>query len=295
MVAANQAPTDLALSSASILENVAAGATIGSLITTDPNPGNTFSYALVTGAGSTNNSLFTIDATGNLKSTAAFNFESNNSLSIRVRTTDQGGLFFEKSFAINVIDLPEMMGGAVIGDGSAQRSLVKQMVVTFDGPITIDAGAFAVNKRGAGGGSVTTTINSTVNGQNQTVVTLNFSGAFTRNSSGALQDGYYQLTIDGTKIRRAAQSLDVNQDGIGGDTYSIGSVEADNFFALYGDTNGDGLVGISEFGQFRSAFGKTSSDAGYNPLFDFEGDSTISISDFGQFRSRFGKAKLPFA
>ncbi len=82
---------------------------------------------------------------------------------------------------------------------------------------------------------------------------------------------------------------------MGGDSYTLGTVEADNFFALYGDTNGDGVVGIAEFGQFRSAFGKLSSDPGYNALVDFDSDGAIGVSDFGQFRSRFGKPKLPFA
>ncbi len=188
-----------------------------------------------------------------------------------------------------------MIGGAVVGDGTSQRSTIRQVVVTFDGAITFDAGAFAINKRGAGGGSVNTAINATTNAQNQTVITLTFSGAFTRNSQGVLQDGYYQLTIDGSKIHRGSQLLDVNQDGVGGDSYTLGTVEADNFFALYGDTNGDGVVGIAEFGQFRSAFGKLSSDPGYNALVDFDSDGAIGVSDFGQFRSRFGKPKLPFA
>lgn len=78
-----------------------------------------------------------------------------------------------------------------------------------------------------------------------------FSGVLTRSSTGATSDGYYQLTVDGTKINLAGQQLDVDGNGLGGDTYTLGAAEADNFFALYGDTNGDGLVGIAEFGQFR--------------------------------------------
>ncbi len=79
-----------------------------------------------------------------------------------------------------------------------------------------------------------------------------------------------------------------------GDSRVLGATEADQYFALYGDTNGDGLVGVSEFGQFRTSFGKTSTQAGYSALFDFELDLTIGVADFGQFRSRFGKPKLAF-
>ncbi len=34
----------------------------------------------------------------------------------------------------------------------------------------------------------------------------------------------------------------------------IGAAEADNYFALFADTSGDGIVGVTEFGQFRTSF-----------------------------------------
>jgi hypothetical protein len=45
----NNTPTDIALSASSINENVAANSTIGSLSSTDPDVGNTFTYTLVAG------------------------------------------------------------------------------------------------------------------------------------------------------------------------------------------------------------------------------------------------------
>ncbi len=287
-------PTDMALSSSSIRENSASGSLIGTLSSVSGSPTSTFSYTLVSGTGSGDNSSFTLDANGNLRSATAIDFETRSSYSIRVRTTDQEGLFYEESFTISIIDMPEMLGAATIGDGTSQRSLVKQMVATFEGPISIAPGAFSVVKLGVGGGVVATTATATVNGLGQTIVTLTFSGGFTRGLAGALVDGYYRLDIDGTKITRAGEALDANGDGTGGDAYTIGAVEADNFFALYGDTNGDGLVGVAEFGQFRTTFGKTSSQVGYNANFDFESDGTVGVTDFGQFRARFGKPKPQF-
>ena len=291
VVAANRAPTDVSLSNNQVFENVATGATVGSFSTIDPDAGNTFAYTLVTGEGSTDNNQFTLDTSGVLRTAAAINFESKSSYSIRVRTVDQGGLGFEKAITLAVVDLPELIGQPVFGDGTAQRSLIKQIVLTFDGPIDLQSGAFLLQKRG--GGTVTHQATQVINGSGQAIVTLTFSGALTR-GGGALVDGYYQLTIDGTKILRGAQSLDLNFDGTGGDSRVLGATEADQYFALYGDTNGDGQVGVSEFGQFRSSFGKTSTQAGYNALFDFELDLTIGVADFGQFRSRFGKPKLAF-
>lgn len=178
----------------------------------------------------------------------------------------------------------------VLGDGTLQHSSIHQTKLTFDGPVTLEAGAFTLIRRGADGGTVPLNVTSTSVVNNQTVMTFEFSGAFVR-PTGALVDGYYQLTIDGSKIRRGTQMLDVNQNGVVGQTLVIGDDEADNFFALYSDTNGDGLVDVAEFGQFRSAFGKAPTDPGYLPYFDFDGGG-IGVSDFGQFRSRFGKSKI---
>ncbi len=83
-------------------------------------------------------------------------------------------------------------------------------------------------------------------------------------------------------------ALDGDSNGLAGGDFVRGTSATDAFFAYFGDTSGDGLVGIAEFGQFRSTFGKLPSDAGYNALFDYDG-SGVGVADFGQFRSRFGQ------
>jgi hypothetical protein len=100
----NKAPTNLTLSTSTIAENQAIGTVVGNLTTTDPDTGDTFTYSLVTGIGATDNSVFTI-SNNQLKTKAVFDFEAKNSYSIRVRTTDQGGLFFEQQLTIGVTDL----------------------------------------------------------------------------------------------------------------------------------------------------------------------------------------------
>jgi hypothetical protein len=106
LLPSNQAPTNLALSNGNIAENQAIGTAIGTFTTTDPDTGNTFTYSLVTGTGSTDNALFAI--TGNqLQSNGIFDFETQNSYSIRVKTTDQDGLTFEKELTIGVANINE--------------------------------------------------------------------------------------------------------------------------------------------------------------------------------------------
>jgi ELWxxDGT repeat protein len=99
----NSAPTDLGVSPNSIAENQPGGTAVGSFTTTDPDTGNTFTYTLVSGTGSTDNARFTI-AGATLKTAESFDFETKPSHSIRVRTTDQGGLWYEKQFTITVLD-----------------------------------------------------------------------------------------------------------------------------------------------------------------------------------------------
>ncbi len=125
-------PTDISLSATSIAAMRPAGTLVGTFSTTDPDlPSDSHSYTLVSGEGSTDNSSFTIDAGGHLLTAASFNYLAKNSYKIRVRTTDQEGLWFEKQFMITVTSLmytlndPSMLpqagsefGGAVAADGN---------------------------------------------------------------------------------------------------------------------------------------------------------------------------------
>jgi len=102
----NRAPTDITLSSSTIDENAGANATIGTLTTTDPDAGNTFTYSFATGSGDTDNAAFNIDG-NTLRATNSFDFETKASYTVRIRSTDQGSLFFEKAFTITVTDVNE--------------------------------------------------------------------------------------------------------------------------------------------------------------------------------------------
>jgi hypothetical protein len=111
----NNPPTDLVLSSTSVPENSATNTTMGTFATTDPDAGDTFTYTLVAGEGDADNSAFRID--GNLLKTAAvFDFESQPSLTIRVRSTDQDGLSLERSFTITITGLRLDIAGRAFGD-----------------------------------------------------------------------------------------------------------------------------------------------------------------------------------
>ena len=99
----NEAPTDISLSADSILELQPIGTAIGNFSSTDEDIGDTHTYSLVTGIGSTDNSLFTISG-NQLQSSITYTF-TNQIYSIRVQTMDAGGLTFEKVFPIKIINV----------------------------------------------------------------------------------------------------------------------------------------------------------------------------------------------
>ncbi|MCA2684709.1 MAG: DUF11 domain-containing protein [Microcystis sp. M038S2] len=123
----NLAPTDLTLSATTVNENVAPNTVIGTFSSTDPDTGNSFTYSLIAGTGDTDNTAFSI--VGNqLQINNSPDFETKNSYSIRVKTTDQGGLGFEKVLVITVNDLNETPGNLAPTDLALSATTVNENV-----------------------------------------------------------------------------------------------------------------------------------------------------------------------
>ena len=102
----NDAPTAIGVSADTIAENSATQTLIGTLSATDPDTGDSFTWTLVSGAGADDNASFLIDGS-TLKSNAVFDYETRSVYSVRVRTTDAGGLWYEQVLAITVTDVEE--------------------------------------------------------------------------------------------------------------------------------------------------------------------------------------------
>jgi VCBS repeat-containing protein len=102
----SQEPTDISLSANSIAENNLENAVVGSLSTIDPDSSDAHSYSLVAGVGDSDNASFNISESS-LRANGTFDYESKNSYSVRVRSTDLGGNTFEKVFVVSVTDVNE--------------------------------------------------------------------------------------------------------------------------------------------------------------------------------------------
>ncbi len=102
----NSAPTDLDLTPASIAENNAANATVGTLGALDADAGQTHTFSLVGGAGATDNASFTI--AGNvLRLVPVADFESKPFYNLRLRADDGHGGYLEKALTVTVINVAE--------------------------------------------------------------------------------------------------------------------------------------------------------------------------------------------
>lgn len=103
----NEAPFALGVSpTTTVAENTAIGAVVGNLLFSDPDAGGSHSFSLVTGDGDSGNGFFSITGT-QLRVAANIDFETNPTLSIRLRVMDQGGLSFVRAVEITVSDVAE--------------------------------------------------------------------------------------------------------------------------------------------------------------------------------------------
>src|SRR5439155_19769296 len=146
-----------------------------------------------------------------------------------------GGQTFTVSYAggtgndVVMTRAPVAVQSVTIDDGSAQRSMLRSVTVTFAGLATFTgqpASAFQLTRTGPGPtGNVALAVDLSASTATQTVAKLTFSGALTEGAN-SLVDGNYTLTVLSSQVQGGIQ---------GGDNVST-------LFRLYGDVNGDKAV-----------------------------------------------------
>lgn len=164
---------------------------------------------------------------------------------------------------------PPTVTSVSIGDGSAQRSMVRSVTVVFDRVVNLLPGAFELALAGGIAPNVGVWT-STANGR--TTATLTFGG--TGVMAGSLADGVYTLRLVASKVVDAANASNF-----------MAADRVETFHRLFGDVDGDRDVDSTDYVAFRLAFLAT-------PVFtsfDVDGNGAVDSLDFRQFSLRFGR------
>jgi hypothetical protein len=177
---------------------------------------------------------------------------------------------------------PPTVQSVVVNDGSAQRSMVGSLTITFSTQVDIGPGAFTLVQTSSGvstdvSGVVRIATARTTDGR--TVAALTFAGGWV--TGGSLADGRYVLTIHSNLIHDHLLRT------------SLGSDTVSHFFRLFGDVNGDGRVDATDLAAFQKAYRSRRGMPNYRGYFDSNADGLIDVVDYYQFLRRYGTVLAP--
>lgn len=209
-----------------------------------------------------------LNANGSFTYTPAAGFVGTDSFTYRA--TDKLQPSAPATVTIDVLAPPKVKS-VVVNDGSAQRSNVRSVTVTFDALVTLDTGAIYLVR---GDGTYPTVTPQTTQANGETTVVLTFRGAGTL--AGLLTDGNWSLVVRAARVHRLDLPSVVMAAGV-----------TEKFHSLYGDSDGNRTVDASDRSAFQSAVGQT--DAASLATFDSDGDGDVDAADQVQFDKRFGR------
>lgn len=169
---------------------------------------------------------------------------------------------------------PPSVQSTSVNHGEVQRSMVKNLQVTFDMLVNLAPGALVLtDPAGNPIPNVTVQVSAgPVSGR--TVAQVTFSG--TAVIGGSLPDGRYRLRVVAANVTNQAAPFS-----------PMGADVTMSFHRFFGDINGDARVNIVDYGIFSTSYGKGVGESGFIAGFDFDGDGRVNIADYGQFGLRY--------
>jgi len=153
IITTNQNPTDIALSSAEIMEGKEAGSEVGIFTATDPDKGADADYSYKLIAGAADNTNFSV-LKDSLISAVIFDYDLKSTHTILVEVSDGKGGTFQKQMTINIaVDPNQFSANNYIspnGDLKNDFWMIKNIEVYKEHQITIynDAGIVVFSKKG---------------------------------------------------------------------------------------------------------------------------------------------------
>jgi hypothetical protein len=197
---------------------------------------------------------------------------------------------------------PPTVENVQVNDGSAQRSEVRSIAVTFSGLVTFaggdaNAGAAFQLAHVQTGRYVYLNAAVSVDDQSRSVVTLTFFGPETDSASAmnggapSLADGRYTLDVFGYAVA-GANGMTLAGDGTAPGSNYVSPADSYqgnglHLYRLFGDSNGDGVVDPSDLNFLRSTLNVNNTQSGYLAFLDANNDGVVDPTDLNQFRTRF--------
>ena len=181
---------------------------------------------------------------------------------------------------------PVTVTSVAINDGSAQRSQITSVTVTFDGLVShteLTSAAFGLTNIDSSTALLSTQLLVAPGdtGGVTTVVLTFGAGASVADRDGtgdlgnSLADGNYELTILSSQITGLAAD-----HVFGGHNAAVAESTNDDFFRLYGDIDGDGDTDANDLNDsFAPAFFSVVGGAAFNPALDGDGDGDVDAND----------------
>ena len=208
----------------------------------------------------------------------------------RVELRNAQGVTIADGAAVGTLvndDAPQVME-VEIGGVESQRSIVDELLVEFDSPVQIDdtQGDLlrVINRNTQEEVNTLTTIE---NAAGKTQLRVRFAAGPSVEERGAslpsLADGNYQFTLNSARVSIGGLALDGDGDGVAGGNFVFGNREADQFFRLFGDRDGDRDVDGRDYGFLSTAIFSSIGDENYDEFFDHDGDGDNDGRDYGQF------------
>ncbi|TWU36173.1 Cadherin domain protein [Novipirellula artificiosorum] len=235
----NATPTDIALAATTPDENTdtTLGVSVGTLLATDADAGDTFTWSIVSGADQTK---FSIGGSGDqlVLMDGFLDYESKSSYSVTVRVTDSAGNAFDEALTINVNDLndntPVIDPSQTfsVSETAGNTTVVGTVTASDDDALTTfsawtitagnTGGAFAID---SGSGQITVANAAAIDYENDTTFTLTLTvtdGANIAATETVLVN--VQAENDNTPVIDPSQTFSVSENA--GNTTVVGTVTA---------------------------------------------------------------------
>lgn len=261
----------IALDGTHVAEDLSAGATVGSLSTAGAGRKDVFTFAFLQTGGDPGDPSFAIDG-NQLKTAAAFDFEAQNSYTIRIAATNQFHEQVTQEFVITVDDVNEAPTGLALTGSTVTESSPQDALVGMLSSSDPDAGDTATYTLAAGEGDTNNSLFKIAGNELQVAGSIDYGAnptcsvrvavtdsgglSYEKTFSIAVQPVVVPVVINGTS---AADTINLDADGtdfvanVNGTItrYLMVRVASLTIYGFEGSDNitvGPGVIGTTIFG-----------------------------------------------